>query len=64
MESFEPLGEFAPLLARMNLEQIAQGYPEAAYVLVQYLSEEVQAADGKLRMIWEQVPAGFAIGRA
>jgi hypothetical protein len=64
MEQVEPIEELTPLLAQGSLEEFAFRFPEAAYLLVEYLSEEVQAADGQLRMIWEQIPAGFPIGRA
>jgi hypothetical protein len=64
MEGFELNEALSPILARVSLEQFALRYPEAAYTLVEYLSEEVQAADGQLRMVWEEIPAGFPIGRA
>jgi hypothetical protein len=64
MERFESIGERVPPLARVNFEEFAFRYPDAVYLLVEYLSEEVQAADGELRMVWEEIPAGFPIGQA
>jgi len=64
MERVEPIEPLAPLLAEVSLEEFAFRYPEAAYPLVEYLSEEVQGADCQVRMAWEQLPGGFPIGRA
>ena len=64
MERVEPIEPLTPFLAEVSLEEFACRYPEAAYPLVEFLSEEVQAAYGQLRMLWEQIPGGFPIGRA
>jgi len=64
MERSEQVEARAPLMAHSNLEEFVFRHPEAAYLLVEYLSEEVQGADCQVRMAWEQLPGGFPIGRA
>ena len=62
MESVDYSNRFAPWVGSMGFAELVASRPEAAFLLVQFLSEEVQAADGQLRMVWEEIPA--EIGRA
>jgi len=64
MESVDYSNRFAPWVGSMGFAELVASRPEAAFLLVQLLSEEVQAADGQLRMVWEEIPAGFPIGDA
>ena len=68
MESVDYSNRFAPWVGSMGFAELVASRPEAAFLLVQFLSEEVQAADvtadGQLRMVWEEIPAGFPIGDA
>jgi hypothetical protein len=64
MEAMNNSEHFPQFARSMSFQEFVASRPEAAFALVQFLSEEVQAADGCLRMVWERIPAGFPIGRA
>lgn len=64
MEAMHDANRFSPLMGSMTFQDFVASRPEAAFLLVQFLSEEVQAADGQLRMVWERIPAGFPMGHA
>jgi hypothetical protein len=63
MEAFNDSNSL-PQVRSVSFQEFIASRPEAAFLLVQFLSEEVQAADDRLRMVWDQIPAGFQVGCA
>ena len=59
MESVDYSNRFAPWVGSMGFAELVASRPEAAFLLVQFLSEEVQAAAPEEHTAPGTLPGGF-----